>query len=437
MSAFRPSGGSSGGGIDPAQLAALVDDNEAASLYTGLANTVNSRADQLSDAVNNARVAILDNLQTAGAFPGKVELVNRASGQATAGSTRASGFAIPQQLWTTIRSTVLPYAASGSFSSNEAATGAFRAVQGNLLYLLRQSAFNSLQYAARAYDTSTGIWSNLPSCPVINAQFSPTVWGTVNGKLIATGLANFVSGSGTVSPLPSTQIYNPATNTWSQVANQAVSLEGSGIADLRDGRCVLFGGRSQTGSGALTTATNVTADVRIYNEATFTWTAQPAFPVRVYQAKTSVAPDGRVFVFPATTSDGTTLVNGSRRFFGWLNGVTTEYDPLPAEVALGAFTMFCLPDGRLVYVPVAAPASGSRARVLNPAAASGAQWSNYDWSFNESASLQSLPNVCEVKATDSGFAITAMTVASGVSGLVATYAGAAPNWAETFYQVTN
>lgn len=434
MSAFRPSG--SGGGIDPAQLAALVDDSEAAGLYTGIVTAVNQRADQIKDAVDTSRVAVLDAVG-AGSFPGKVEIANRPNGAATTGYTRAGGLAIPQQLWTTVRSTVLPYAASGSFASNEAATGAMRAVQGSMLYVLRQSAFNSLQYALRAYDTATGVWSNLPSCPVINAQFSPTVFASVNGKMLATGLANFASGSGTVSPLNAAQIYNPATNTWSQVANQPVTLEQSAVADLRDGRCVLIGGRNQTGSSATTTAANITADVRTYNEATNTWATLSAFPVRVFRGITAVRSDGQVFVFPQQVSDGTTLNPSNRRFFLWNNGTTTELDSLPAEVGVGAFAMFCLADGRLVFVPTTAPASGSRARVLNPAAAAGSQWSNYDWAFNEAASLQSLPAVCEQKATDSGFVITAMTIATSVSGLTATFAAALPNWAETFYQVKN
>jgi hypothetical protein len=66
MSAFRPSGGGSGGGIDPAQLAALVDDNESINLYGGIVSTVHQRADALADAISNARVDILGSMSSAG-----------------------------------------------------------------------------------------------------------------------------------------------------------------------------------------------------------------------------------------------------------------------------------------------------------------------------------------------------------------------------------
>lgn len=434
MSLFpRPSSGGSGGGIDPAALAALVDDNEAAalaagllsaadatSMYGGIVNTVHSRADMLSTAVDNARVAILDNLATAGAYTGKIEMRLAPAGQATAGWTKLGGIGIPENFFNTVRTALLPYTVGPNGVTDASAAGGRKVTIGDVVY-----TFPINTSTARSCNVGNSQWSDVASV-VFSGGLNATVLGSVNGKVIATGAHAGNSQIGTVQTL------DPATGSWSTRASLPTFRQGSGIADLQDGTCVLFGGKDTNDTNA-TSATNITATVRTYDEASNTWTPRTDLPVRVHQVRTVVRPDKSVILFPVATSDGTTLVGNSRRVLRWsLAGGAVELDPVPAEVATTAWLINPRSDGTVVYVPTTTPSSGSRARLLNPAAAPGSQWTNLDWDYNVGTTYGAIQSGVECKATGSGFMMTASPSVS------LTFVGVPQaNWSQVIYQAKN
>lgn len=432
MSAFRPSGGS-GGGIDPAQLAALVDDNEAAALAAGLLSTsdaynlhgtvlstVNSRADMLSDAVNNARVTILDNLPGP-AYAGKIEMRLAPGGVATSGWTKLGGIGVPENFFNTVRTALLPFTVGTNGLTDGQLTTARKATLGDVVYALASG-----MTSGRSYNFGTSGWADLPVVPT-GIYGAPTVYGTVNGKLFATGS---FSGSNTTN---TAWTFDLANAGWASRAPMASFRQGCGIVDMLDGTCVLFGGKDVSDSTA-TSATNITTTVRKFSDADNTFTDLPTpLPVRMFNVRSVRLATGTVVLFPAVTSDGTTLVSNSRRVFRWTDaGGGVELDPIPAEVGNTPYLIHPRSDGTVVYVPTATPSSGSRARLLNPSAASGSQWSGIDWDYNSGTTYSVVPAGMECKATGSGFMMTAGPALS------ATFVGVPQaNWSQVIYQAKN
>jgi len=458
MSAFRPtSSGSSG--ITAAQLDSLQSDAEAGAQTGTINGTVVAQGGLTRTAIAVAQDSVENQLQfiqeymgtlsteilavgssvtslstTVSAVStavtpsaGDMKMVNRASGLASTGYTRAGGMAVTDGYFNTIRTSILHYTQGSSVLSSYSAVYGQRATLGDKVYVTSALAF-------RAYNFGTGAWTNLPTLTSPGATMAPSVLGTVNGKIIAAG---FNLGANTSI---SVYTYDPATSSHALRASNPGGYRGfSGIADIGGAQCVFFGGKSVNENTA-TTATNIVNECRVYNETTNTFTSKANLPCNMAYVRTAVCSDGTVYLVPTATSDGVTLAAASRRVFRWSATTgTTELDPLPAECVTTPWLIQVLGDNRLVYVPTTAPTAGSRARVLNPAAASGSQWSSIDWDYNDLAAYTALPQALEAKATTSGFAITGMTVSTvGNVALLATYvATQAPSWSQSFYEIKN
>lgn len=436
MSMFsRPlASGGSGSGLTAEQYAGLTQDAELAAAVTDIKNRTTT---DVSNAVSNINghtswatssvTASIQSILFSGSFlpAGTLLLANRPHGQPSPGFRRVSGIGVPADFFAVARTVVLPYTiGANGVTSNGAATGR--------LAVLSENAYVLATTSARKFNLGTMAWADLPSTPVIisGTVLPATTFGTVGGFVLATG---FTTTSGFQSQ--ATCLLDPATDSWSQVATQPTFLCEQGIADLGGGRCALFGGKTSPAQIAAT-AGGIVDTVRVYNASTGVYSALAALPARMAFVRTARRSSGGVFLFPSNTSDGTTLTTGSRRVFLWTEaGGAVELDSLPADVSVAPYLLQPLADGRLVYVPTTAPTAGARARVLNPAAAAGSQWSNFDWDMNANATYQSAPVGCENKPTPSGFAFTAQTVGTSVSGLSATFIGApAVNWSESFYQ---
>lgn len=358
----------------------------------------------------------------AATYPGKVDLVNRASGQADVGYTRAGGIGVPEAFFNTIRTLLVPYTPGNtSISAASIALNSFRAVLGDKTYCL-SSLFH------RVYDSSTVSWTTLPSFP--DSTLSPSVLGTVNSKLLGMGGVTSTSVSNAV------YTFDPVTSSWSFRAAQPTSLNHRGVADLRDGRAALFGGKT-TNSATAATATNIVANVDVYNESTNTWASLAALPVRMSHVRSVVRPDKSVVLFPTNTADaaGTTLTTASRLVYLWVEaGGAVPLDPIPASLDSSFGVMHCRADGKVVVVGTA---SGSKAGLLDPAAPSGSQWTVSDWD-NLGYAFRQLPTGCQHQSNSSSFQLTCAVIDGSSNALTQTYVGANfLSWSQSFYQVKN
>lgn len=392
---------------------------EATSGGSGLTETQYNNLTQDTD-LSSAKADILNALAGSGAYIGKIDMRLAPNGLPTSGWTKLGGIGIPDNFFNTVRTALLPYTVGPNGVTDGSAAGGRRVTIGDVVYV-----FPVNTTAARSYNVGNSQWADLPSV-VFSGGVSASVVGSVNGKVLATGAH---TGNSQVNAV---QTFDPATGSWSTRASLPTFRQGSGIADLQDGTCVLFGGKDVNDNTA-TSATNITTTVRTYNEAANTFTAQADLPVRMHQVRTVVRPDKSVILFPAQTSDGTTLVGTSRRVFRWsLASGTVECDPVPAEVATTIWLLNPRSDGTVVYVPTTTPASGSRARLFNPNATPGSQWTNLDWDYNAGTTYGGIQSGFESKATGSGFMMTASPTVS------LTYVGVPQaNWSQVIYQAKN
>jgi hypothetical protein len=459
MSMFGKSNTGSGGGISLEQLDSLQSDTEASAQTGSINGTVLSQGGLTRNAILVAQDSVENQLQFIQEYmgnlstgilavgssvasltatvstvsaavapaPGDMTLVNRASGLASAGHTKAGGMAVADGFFNTIRTSLLHYTQGASAMSSYSAAYGQRAILGDRVYVTSALAF-------RVYNFGTGAWTNLPTLVSPGASTAPSVIGTVNGKIISTG---YQLGANTSI---SVYTYDPVTASHSLRASNPGGYRGfSGIADIGGAQCVLFGGKTVSENTAVT-ATNLVNECRVYNETSNTFTSKANLPCSMAYVRTAVRTDGKVYLVPTATSDGTTLAGASRRIFLWdVTTGTTELDALPTECVTYPWLIQVLSDNRLVFVPASAPSSGSRARVLNPASAPGSQWTTIDWDYNDLATYSALPQAVEAKATTSGFAVTGMTIsAMGNVALTATYVGAqAPSWSQSFYEIKN
>lgn len=420
MSMFSRPPASAGGGLTAEQYAGLTQDAE----LSAAISAINGHTSWATNAVSTG----IQNILFSGSYlpSGSLVLTNRPNGEPAPGFRRVSGFGVPADFFAQARTVILPYTVGANgMTSNGAATGRTA--------VLDDSAFCFSGALVRKFTLGTMAWADLPSFPLTATP--PTTIGTVGGKLFATGCTLSTSTS------TACYLYDPVANAWSQTANQPTFLSERGVADLGGGRCVLFGGKN-TAVGTSATATSLVDTVRIFDVNTEQFSEPLApLPVRMAVVRTARRSSGSVFIWPRQTSDGTTLVSvGNRRMWLWAEGsAAVELDPLPEAVSVSCYLFQARADGKLVFVPAVAPTAGARARLLDPSAPSGSQWSDLEWDMNANATYVDInapgASGVEQKLTPSGFAFTAQTVATSVSGLSATYLGGhSVNWSDSFYQ---
>eukprot|EP01038_Epipyxis_sp_PR26KG_P001568 gene1568-2206_t len=203
------------------------------------------------------------------------------NGQASSGYTKLGGIGVPENFFNTVRTALLPFTVGANGLTDGQLTAARKATLGDVVYSLA----NGLA-SGRSYNFGTSAWTDLPVVPT-GIYGAPTAYGTVNGKLFATGS---FAGANTAN---SAWTMDPATSSWSQRASMASFRQGCGIVDMQDGTCVLFGGKDVSDSTA-TSATNITTTVRKFSDAANTFTDLTALPVRMFNVRSVWLSNGTV-----------------------------------------------------------------------------------------------------------------------------------------------
>jgi hypothetical protein len=159
---------------------------------------------------------------------------------------------------------------------------------------------NTVLNTALLYDPATGVFSAAGTLPRVHQAHRAT--RLADGRVLVTG--NF-SGSNLVSEMLTADLYNPATNTWSQAGSMKAGRYWHAAGLLQDGRVILAGGQGNNN--------NYLSSAEIYTPATNTFAlvtsmgtsrGQPSF---------------------ATLSDGTFLVAGGYSGFASL-ATSQRYD---------------------------------------------------------------------------------------------------------------
>jgi MYXO-CTERM domain-containing protein len=200
------------------------------------------------------------------------------------------------------------------------------------------------------YDPATGTWSATSSFGSVRYWHTATLLNT--GKVLVAG------GTDDSSALASAVLYDPATGTWSGTGAPANRRDQHAATLLPDGRVLVVSGYDHS------TYTGQLIESELYDPATGTWSATGAMAKPRQRHTTTLLPNGAVLVAGGITTGGATA---NTEFYTSATGSWRTTGPL-AAARTGATTTL-LPSGK-VLVAGGQNASGlmSSAELYDPAA---------------------------------------------------------------------
>lgn len=124
--------------------------------------------------------------------------------------------------------------------------------------------------AVQIYNPATNTWASGIS-PMIESRYYHAASLLGDGRVLVAGGNKVLTGNGSVgTPLKTAEIYNPATNAWTQIAPMSIERVVHTATALLDGRVLVIGG---SGVGSTNSSANsVTATVEIFDPQTGLWT---------------------------------------------------------------------------------------------------------------------------------------------------------------------
>jgi uncharacterized protein (TIGR03437 family) len=162
------------------------------------------------------------------------------------------------------------------------------------------------------YDPKTGLWSSAGN--MIFPVWLHSMTTLPDGRVLVAGGQDADTG---FAQIPTTQLYDPATNTWTQVGDMNVARDAHTATLLPNGQVLVTGGQ-----GANSTSP---ASAELYDPATNRWTLTASMSTpRSFQTGT-LLPNGRVLIAGGATGQSFTLFNS-----------TEIYDPATGEWSAGA-----------------------------------------------------------------------------------------------------
>ncbi|MRG97637.1 Kelch repeat-containing protein [Polyangium spumosum] len=201
------------------------------------------------------------------------------------------------------------------------------------------------------YNPSTNAWTTGAGMSVAREEHTATL--LANGKVLVVG-----GGSGATNH-KTAALYTPATNTWANTGSMAEARRLHTAVLLDDGRVLVTGGRRATTSGF-----DVSYTSEIYNPATGTWSLVSGSSGERHSHTATRLANGKVLIAGGLDFDGNAI--GSRIF----DPATGAFTSIVGSAAQRyAHSASLLPDGR-VLLAGGRNASGSplsSAHLFNPA----------------------------------------------------------------------
>ena len=192
------------------------------------------------------------------------------------------------------------FSATGSMTTARWGATATLLANGEVLLEGGQDSSFAVLASAEVYDPATGTFSATGS--MNTSRFAgQTATLLPNGQvLVAGGLS-----AGYGDPVPSAELYNPATGTFTATGSMITTRDQYTATLLNDGQVLIVGGCfSNTGTGSC----QLVAGAGIYNPATGTFSATGSLITPRYGNSLTLLPNGQVLVAGGLTSPFDTLL---------------------------------------------------------------------------------------------------------------------------------
>ncbi len=195
------------------------------------------------------------------------------------------------------------------------------------------------EHEVLVFDPGPNSWTPQPSPPTQRVR--PDMVLLDDGRVLVIGGFEIVtSGTGYDSRISgATEIFNPQTGEWRQVATMVQPLFGQAAVLLSDGRVLVVGGAKIDGMGT------GTARAEIYDPATDTWTPTEDMAAERGEPNAVLLSDGRVLVTGDRFYD-IRAVTGKAETYDPDTGAWTSAEDM-SKASVG-HTLTLLPDGRVL-----------------------------------------------------------------------------------------
>jgi N-acetylneuraminic acid mutarotase len=220
--------------------------------------------------------------------------------------------------------------------------------------------------SAMLYDPYSNTWARVGSMTDGRAGHTATL--LTDGRVLVTG------GEGSdanLTPLHTTELYDPATQTWSAGGDLSVERQDHTATRLADGRVLVAGGipiLTDTSFSYLNTA-------EIYNPATNSWSDGGTMSLVRADHSATLLPDGRVVLIGGGSQQGSA---GWQRTIDIFNPQTLSWTAGTNMIASRiSHTADLLPSGKVLVAGGNGSASPSSALLFDPTGNGGkGAWSN-------------------------------------------------------------
>jgi hypothetical protein len=179
------------------------------------------------------------------------------------------------------------WAPTGSMAEARELFPAVVLASGKVLVSGGLGAGNTVLGQAELYDPATGRWSPAGSLSV--ARYGHTATLLPNGKVLVAGGCT-TNGCGAHTAV--SEVYNPASNSWSTTGSLNTARAYQTAVRLTNGEVLIAGGLAPT----------VTASCELYNSSTGTWSNAASMKVARHLHGATLLPDGKVLVTGGTQS---------------------------------------------------------------------------------------------------------------------------------------
>jgi N-acetylneuraminic acid mutarotase len=234
---------------------------------------------------------------------------------------------------------------------------------GEVLVAGGEDASGAPLASAEIFNPANGSWRSTGALPLAVAHAAAAL--LANGTVLLAGGLTGAAASPAVTG--ASELFNPASGTWSQLSPLPEPSFGAGAALLQSGQVLCAGGFTSAGAGARATGAS-----QVYDPSAGRWSATADLPLGVADEPMTALRDGRVLV-----AGGFTAASGS------VSSLAEIYQPssltwspvarMPVGVA-GAATVLLASNDVLVAGGQLAPGAATAAsQVFHPATGS---WSN-------------------------------------------------------------
>jgi N-acetylneuraminic acid mutarotase len=142
--------------------------------------------------------------------------------------------------------------------------------------------------SAEIYDPASDTWAATGSLSIARAGHTATLLG--DGRVLVVG---GVANSSATSTQASAEIFNPASGTWAPTGSMATKRSSHTATGLADGLVLVTGGLTPVDTNGNIA---LTASTEIYNPATGSWTPTGSLTTARYRHTMTLLSDGRVLV---------------------------------------------------------------------------------------------------------------------------------------------